>query len=81
MTGKNNWHTDTKDQNIHAVPFGTRIASLLWRWANGRHIIRLWWAQNKKKIKTRNKNEFITELYLSFSRRKIFYNIVLAHPI
>jgi hypothetical protein len=47
MTGKN-WRTDTKDQNIHAVPFATGIASLLWGWANGRQVIRLWWAQNEK---------------------------------
>jgi hypothetical protein len=47
MTGKNNWHTDTKEQNIRAVPFGTKIANQKvgdGQWANGRHIIRLWQA-------------------------------------
>jgi len=32
-------------------------------------------------MKTRNKNEFITELCLSLSHRKIFCNIVLTHPM
>jgi hypothetical protein len=48
MTGKNNWHKDTKDQNIRAVPFGTGIANPLWGWANGRQIIRLWFPSMKK---------------------------------
>jgi hypothetical protein len=48
MTGKNKWHTDTEDQNIRAVPFGTGIANPLWGWKNGRHVIRLWGHSMKK---------------------------------
>jgi hypothetical protein len=58
MVEKNNWHTDTKDQNIRAVPLVTGMANFLWGWANGRHIIPLWGAPYKR-MKTRNKIELI----------------------